>query len=236
MTVENFEQDPNGAGQDAGTEVETQENAAPSAPAERTYTKAQYDAEFANARRSWEYQTEQRLAKERQAWQKAQAPQPQSDDPWSALDPNVAAAFRKIFDRELQKSIEPFKTAQETYQQQQEDLAFKSEEADLKAKYPDYAKNRAAVLEFAVANSIPNAEAAFHAWRSMTQWDKNASMAVTAHLAKKASQSARTPSTEGRGGGAPTSKQSFRDAKTGKLDYDAMDEAAKEMFRASEQS
>ena len=218
--------DPNGGGTDAGT-IEAPSTQAPAAPAARTYS----DADMANARRAFQ-------ADSQREWQRREAAiraefeqrfvpreQPKATDPWSQFDPTVAGPLKALFEHEFQSRLSPF-------QQQQEDLAFSRDELEVRNRYPDYGENRADILEFAVQNGIVNLDAAYHAWRSMNRWqdpDEIGKAAVAAYTRKKTAQASRTPAVEGRGGGAPSSKQQPKSR-------EEMDAIAEEMLRAANES
>lgn len=196
-------------------------------PAERTYRQSEFDSHMAGARRSWEAQAQrERAAIEQRIRQEyEQRQQRPANDPWSSFDPNVAQALRQALAAELDQRITPMRD-------QQEDLTLRNEESAVSAKYRDYAENRNEILEFAVANGIPNVEVAYHAWRSQNRWqdpDAIGKAAVAAYTKRKIRQSDTTPSVEGRGGGAPTSARKIKD-------FDDADEAAKELFRASQEA
>lgn len=196
----------------------------------RTYTQSDYDRQFADARRSWEHQSkrerEAALAAVRAEYEQRLSPKPQNNDPWSQLDPSVANVLRGIFQHELETRLTPFK-------QQQEDIAFRNDEAEIRAKYPDYAKNRAAVLEFGVQHGIADLDAAYRAWKydELAQLDPDAigKAAIAAYTKKKTQQASATPSVEGKGGGAPSSAQKIKT-------WDDADEAAKDIFRAAQEA
>jgi len=187
---------------------------------------------MAAARRSFEADAQRREARLRQELEQRFIPreQPKSADPWDdLLDPSVAPKFRAALEAEFNRRNAPIR-------EQQEDLAFKNDEARISAQYPDYQKNRAAVLQFAVQAGIGNVDVAYHAWRSQTQWqdpDAIGKKYLADYQKKKATQAAGTPLAEGRGGGSPSTKTNFR-GKDGRLDKDAMDAAALEIIRASE--
>lgn len=205
------------SGENDGSQEPTQPTQ-PQAPAGR-YT----DSDMANARRSFEADFARREAKIRAEYEQRSAPRPTSPDPWSGFEPTVAQQLKAAMEAEFNARFTPIK-------QQQDDLAFRNEESAVKAKYKDYEENRLAILEFAVQNGIPRVEVAYHAWRSQNKWqdpDAIGKKAIADHLRKKTAQSVATPSVEGRGGGAPSSKQKYKDR-------DEMDEAAKALFRASE--
>lgn len=210
---EEFEPTP-GEGGSEGTAP-----AAPAAPPERTYN----DADMANARRSFESGQSRREAAIRAEYEERLAPKPTPEDPWSTFDPQVSAALRAALDHEWNSRMGPVK-------QQQDDIAFRNDEVAVKAQFPDYEKNRSEILNYAVQNKIVNLNAAYHAWRSENKWpdvDAGNKAYLAAHLKKKAAQSVGTPVVEGRGGGAPSGKQTYKDR-------DQMDEAAKALFRATE--
>jgi len=209
------DQDPT-AGDDAGTQDQPVTQPV-TQPAGRTYT----DSDMASARRSWQEDQRRREAAIRAEY--APKPTSQSPDHWSGFEPTVAQQLKAAMDAEFNARFTPIK-------QQQDDLAFRTEEAQVKAKYKDYEENRLAILEFAVQNGIPRVEVAYHAWRSQNKWqdpDSIGRAAIAAHLKKKTAQSVATPAVEGRGGGAISSKQKFKDR-------DDMDEAARALFRASD--
>lgn len=212
-------------GTEGSSEPSTQ---APQAPAERTYRQSEFDGHMANARRSWEAQAgrerQSALDAVRQEYERKQSPQPSRQDPWSAFDPSVSTALRAALQAEFDQRMAPVR-------EQQEDISLRNEESEAKGKYPDYAENRADILEFAIQNGIPNVEVAYHAWRSQNRWqdpDVIGKAAVAAYTKRKSAQSSTTPSVEGRGGGAPTSAKKVKS-------WDDADEAAKEIFRSSQE-
>lgn len=217
-------------GDSGGSQSSQADPGTSAAPTGRTYSEAEYNRQFADARRAWEYNTQQQIQRERQKWEREMASRqtpPAQQDPWSGFDPEVQQRLRAAIEAELEGRTAPLREQLQSFQQRQDDIALRNDEAQLSSRFPDYQKNRAAVLEFAVANGIPNVEAAFHAWRSMYQWPDVAAIersAVSQHVKRKVGQSVRTPSVEGRGGGAPSSKQDFKDR-------DEMDAAAAQIFR-----
>jgi hypothetical protein len=217
-------QDPTGGEQPGSQSASQQGTPAPQAPAGRSFS----DADMAAARRSWEADSQRREARLRQEFTQQFIPreQPKPNDPYAAFDPQVAAALQAAIDARLQ----PFQQFQKQAQDRQDDLDFRNEEVDVRTKYPDYAKNRAEILEFAVKNGIATPDAAYHAWRSMNQWPDEKAIRNderTKYYAKKTAQAAGTPSVEGRGGGAPSSKQPFKSRED-------MDEAAMAMIQAAQ--
>lgn len=212
-------------GVDGGISGEQQGTPAPQTPAARTYN----DNDMANARRSFETQSkrerESALAAVRAEYEQRFAPKPQSNDPWSRLDPTVAEVLKGIFQHEMETRLTPFK-------EQQEDISFRNDEAEIRAKYPDYAKNRAAVLEFGAQNGIGNIEQAYRAWKydELSQLDPDAigKAAVASYTKKKTQQASTTPAVEGKGGGAPSSAQKIKT-------WDDADEAAASIFRSSQE-
>lgn len=243
MTIATQIQDPTaGAGApsgdpaagEQGTQQPSGSTQAPSGqqqPAGRTYT----DSDMANARRSWQREQERALTQLRQEFEQKYVPRPtpQPEDPWAAFDPDVAKTLKAVMERELETRLEqrlkPFQYLQQTTQQ----LAFQNEEARIKSQYPDYEKNRTAVLEFAVEHGIPNLDMAYRAWKfdelSKIDPKKIAADAVKDYTTKKTAQASTTPALEGRGGGAPPSKQPLKD-------YEDMDRAAAELYRQSQES
>lgn len=219
-------QDPT-PGDNGGADGQTQQGTqAPQAPAARTYS----DADMAAARRSFEQQSrrerESALAAVRAEYEQRFAPKPAVDDPWSQFDPAVAQAMRKVLDHELSQRFAPV-------QQQQEDIAFRNDEAEIRGKYPDYAKNRVAVLEYGVQNGIANLEQAYRAWKydelSTIDPKKIGQDAIASYTKRKTAQASGTPAVEGRGGGAPSSKQQPKTR-------EEMDEAVVEMLKAANES
>src|SRR6185503_3105718 len=85
-----------------------------------------------------------------------------NDDPWSAFDPEVAAALKSVFDQEFQTSAQPYL---DQLTREAEDRAFAADEQRMRAIYPDYEKQRAAVLNFAVDNNIADLDLAYRAFR-----------------------------------------------------------------------
>lgn len=230
----NLATDPNAGGQDGGSTVETADPGTRTEPAARTYSEAEVrsylDSQMANARRSWDFETNKRLERERKNWE-AQYRQPQAPakaDPWEDIDPEAARRLRAVMDAELERRIAPVNERLAKYQQAQEDLAFANDEAKISAKYPDYQKNRTAILEFATANRIFDLDNAYRSWKydelSKIDVNKIKREAVSEHLKKKTAQSVSTPAVEGRGGGAPSSKQQFKSR-------EEMDDAALELVR-----
>lgn len=211
-----LDQDPNGAGSDAGTQAEPIQPA----PAGR-YT----DADMAAARRSFEADASRREARLRAEFESRYVPkeQPKPSDAWEELlDPSIAPKFRAALEAEFERRNAPIR-------QQQEDLAFKNDEARISAKYPDYSKNRDAILAFAVQAGIGNVDVAYHAWRSQTQWQDPEAIGkkyLADYQKKKSAQASSTPAVEGRGGGAPSSKQNLKTR-------EEMDEAVEAMLRSA---
>lgn len=200
-------------------------------PAARTYT----DADMASARRSFEADAKRQrdvaLATARAEWERVNAPRSQPDDPWSALDPEAARVLRTILESEFTTRLTPF---QQRTMQQTDDLAFAAEEATMREKHKDYKDNRTAILEFAVENGIRNLDMAYRAWKydELSKIDPAAlkKQGEQEYIKKKTQQASTTPAVEARGGGAPSGgKQQLKD-------YDDMDAAAAEMFRASQES
>lgn len=222
-------QDPT-PGDNGGADGQAQQGTqAPQTPAARTYS----DADMAAARRSFEVQSrrerEAALAAVRAEYEQRFAPKPTTDDPWSQFDPTVAAAFRKVLEHEFGTRLAPL----QTIQTQQEDIAFRNDEAEIRSKYPDYAKNRVAVLEYGVQNGIVNLEQAYRAWKydelSSLDPKKIGQDAIANYTKRKTAQASGTPAVEGRGGGAPSSKQNFKSR-------EEMDEAVIEMVKAANES
>lgn len=210
-------------GENGGTaDGQQQSTPAPQAPAGRSFT----DADMAAARRSWEAdarKSEQRLRQEL-SQQFIPREQPKPNDPWSKFDPQVAAAMREVMEHEFQQRLTPFKA-------QQDDIAFRNDEAEIRTRYPDYSANRLAVLEFGVQHGIADIEQAYRSWK----YDQLATVdpkrigqdAVAAYLKKKTAQAVQTPASEGRGGAAPSSQQKFKTR-------EEMDEAVLEMIHAAD--
>jgi hypothetical protein len=229
-------EDPNAGGQDGGTSVATQDPGTQTdSSAGRTYSEAELrstlDSQMANARRSWDFETNRRLERERQNWERQYRPQASPSakpDPWAGFDPEVQQRLRAAIDAELEARTAPLNERLSAFQQQQEDIAFANDEARIGAKYPDYQKNRAAILEFAVANGIPNLDMAYRSWKydelSKIDVKKIERDAVSNHLKRKSAQAVSTPAVEGRGGGTPSSKQTFKSR-------EEMDDAAVELLR-----
>lgn len=219
-------QDPT-PGDSGGADGQGQQGTqAPQTPAARSYS----DADMAAARRSFEAQSkrerESALAAVRAEYEQRFAPKPAANDPWSALDPQVAQTLKSLFEHELSQRFAPV-------QQQQEDIAFRNDEAELRGKYSDYAKNRLAVLEYGVQNGIANLEQAYRAWKfdelSTIDPKKIGQDAIASYTKRKTAQASSTPAVEGRGGGAPSSKQNFKTR-------EEMDEAVIDMVRAANES
>jgi len=214
-------------------------------PAQPTYTPRTYsDADMARARSSFEAKAQRRQEQaianavaaaqaewnqQLEAWwqqqqgqQQYETQQPQQpqdpNSPWSRFTPDVAEELKAALDQTLAP-----------VQQRQAALAQQADEARVAAKYgSDFLKNRDAVLAYANANQIGTWDAAFRAWK----FEDRATIemqAVSNYLKKKASTSARTPSVEGRGGGAPSSKQQFKSR-------DEMDEHVIDTLRRANQS
>lgn len=228
MSGEYADQDPNGGGDTAPVESAPVQ---PAQPVGRTYT----DQDMAAARRSFERDAAQRESRLRADFESrfVAREQPKPTSPWSdLLAPDIEPKFQAALDAAIAAKLAP-------YQQNQEELAFSRDEAEIKAKYKDYTANRVDILNFAVENEIVNLDTAYRAWKydelSKIDPEKIGRDAVAKHVNRKAAQSAGTPSVEGRGGGAPSSKQSFQ-GKDGKLDRDAMDRAAEEMFRSANET
>lgn len=201
------------AGASAGASAEGQPAAGTQAqtttPAGRSYS----DADMAAARRSFQAESQREWTRREQALRSElesrfiTREQPKPNDPWSQFDPSVAAAIRAAVEHEIQARVTPF-------QQQQEDLQLRNDEAELKSKYPDYGKNRTDILEFAVQHNIADLDTAYRAWKfdELSQLDpkKIGQAAVAEHIKKKTTQATSTPSVEGRGGGSPSTKQAFK--------------------------
>jgi len=221
------ESNPTSGANDGASGEQYESPPAPQAPAARTYN----DADMANARRSFETQSkrerESALAAVRSEYEQRFNPKPQSNDPWAAFDPNVAQAIRAAMESEFTSRLTPFR-------EQQEDISFRNDEAEIRGKYPDYAKNRTAVLEFGVQNGIGNIEQAYRAWKydelSALDPDAIGKAAVASYTQKKNRQASNTPSVEGKGGGAPSSRQPLP------KDRDELDAMAMAMFRSAEDS
>jgi len=199
----------------------------------RTYT----DADMARARRSYQAEAARRqeaaIAAAQAEWQRqfeewysAQGaqqaqqaqPQPEPNSPFSRFDPTVAAELQAG----LTQALAP-------YQQRQAALAQQAEEARAAAKYgPDFLKNRDAVLQFAKENGITTWDVAYRAFKysDRAQIEREA---IGAYVKKKAATSARTPSVESRGGGAPSGRQNFKNR-------EEMDEHVIDTLRRANQS
>lgn len=220
----NLEADPT-AGDNAGSQEQVQQPQPVTQPAGRTYT----DADMASFRRSQQAEWDRREARIRSEFEQRYVPreQPKPTSPFGELlDPTVTPKFEAALEAYLSTRLAPF-------QQNQEDLSFSRDEAEIRAKYKDYGPNRADILNFAVQNEIVNLDAAYRAWKydelSKIDPEKIGRDAVAKHVNRKAAQSAGTPSVEGRGGGAPSSKQNLKTR-------EEMDEAVEAMLRSANEN
>jgi hypothetical protein len=227
-----------------GQQLEPQaDSAAPveqPAPQERTYSQQEFNYHMGRARKSFEADAQRRQeaainaaqiewqqrfdewAKQsttRERYVPQDQPKQDPNSPWARFDPDAADALRSVLSGEIESAVAP-------YRQQIAASNLAAEEAKLAGQYPDYQKVRAHVLNFAVANRILDLDLAYKAFkyqdRAAIERD-----AIAGYVKKKVRQSSQTPSVEGRGGGAPSSKQGYKNR-------DQMDEAAAQLFRASQ--
>jgi hypothetical protein len=82
----------------------------------------------------------------------------QDSDPWSNFDPEVAGALRAVLQHEIDQQTAPFRQAEA-------DRNLKADEDRMRAVYPEYERNRLAILTHGLDRGITNIEDAFHAWR-----------------------------------------------------------------------
>jgi len=75
-------------------------------------------------------------------------------DPWSRFEPWVAEALRDAYQYEIGQRMRPSEEAAE-------DSAFAAEEARVASRHSDYAEQRLAILNYAIANGIGDLEQAY---------------------------------------------------------------------------
>lgn len=191
------------------TTAQTLEPAAPAAP-QKTYTQADVDRAYAEARR-WRQQEESRLREQYARPQQDQTP----DDPYRA-------------------ELAQIKREQEVFRLERTVSEMRS---DAK-RYPGFAQNEQAVLDLAVqiAEDRPGIkhervlELAYKAWRHDNEFasldiekvrKEAAEKAVADYVAGKTKKADATPRSEGSGGSAPATTRAIKNRK----DFDdAIDE------------
>jgi hypothetical protein len=142
------------------------------------------------------------------------------NSPWARFDPSIVDALKGALSGEIATAVAP-------YRQQIAASNLAAAEAKLASEHPEYQKVRAHVLNFAVEHRIPDLDIAFRAYsyQDRAQIERDA---VANYTKKKVKQAVSTPSVEGRGGGAPSSRQKYKSR-------DDMDAAAAQLFRDSQE-